>query len=219
MCQEAPCRLEIQATETVPLSYLLFLPKGYGHDPDRKWPLILFLHGRGERGDDLELIKIHGIPKITEQQDDFGFIAVSPQCPADTYWVFQTTELKMLLDEVVSAYEVDTNRLYLTGLSMGGFGTWYLAMDYPEQFAAIAPICGGGVPTRACVLKDLPIWAFHGAKDDVVPIEESENMVNALEACGGNVKFTIYPDGEHDVYTQTYDNPELYAWFLEHSKK
>jgi len=210
---------EVQITRTVRLDYLLYLPKGYGTDPQKKWPLILFLHGRGERGDDLELVKIHGIPKIVEQRDDLPFIAVSPQCSKDSMWMVEVEALNALLDEVVTKYAVDTDRIYLTGLSMGGFGTWRLATAYPERFAAIVPICGGGDPEKVGVLRDVPVWVFHGAKDPFVQLSESEEMVDALKACGGNVRFTVYPDVEHDSWTRTYDNPELYEWFLQHTRQ
>jgi len=210
---------EVQITRTVRLDYLLYLPKGYGTDPQKKWPLILFLHGRGERGDDLELVKIHGIPKIVEQRDDLPFIAVSPQCSKDSMWMVEVEALNALLDEVVTKYAVDTDRIYLTGLSMGGFGTWRLAPAYPERFAAIVPICGGGDPEKVGVLRDVPVWVFHGAKDPFVQLSESEEMVDALKACGGNVRFTVYPDVEHDSWTRTYDNPELYEWFLQHTRQ
>jgi predicted peptidase len=217
MVQKA-CTFEAQITKTVRLNYLLFLPQGYGADPERKWPLILFLHGMGERGDDLALVKIHGIPKIVEQGKDLKFIALSPQCPDSSFWTAETDALNALLDEVVRQYAVDTARIYLTGLSMGGYGTWHLAVAYPDRFAAIAPICGGGPVKKACRIKDIPVWAFHGAKDPVVSIEESTKMVNALKECGADVRFTVYPDAEHDAWTETYDNPELYEWFLEHMK-
>ena len=110
-------------------------------------------------------------------------------------------------------------RIYVTGLSMGGYGTWDLATRYPNRFAAIAPICGGGEPARACTVKHLPVWAFHGAKDEVVPLEQSQAMIDALAACDGNARLTVYPDADHDAWTQTYDNPELYDWFLSHRRQ
>jgi predicted peptidase len=209
---------ECMIEQTVRLRYLLFLPQDYGTNPDRKWPLILFLHGAGERGDDLELVKIHGIPKIVERQHDFPFVVLSPQCPDETTWWDHHRTLKALLDETVANYAVDVDRIYLTGLSMGGYGTWGLAMAYPKLFAAIAPICGGGFPEFVSQLKDVPVWAFHGAEDDVVKLEAGQRMVDALRACGGNVRFTVYPGVRHDSWTRTYDNPELYEWFLQHTR-
>jgi predicted peptidase len=209
---------EKTVTKTLNCKYLLFLPEDYGKKQQR-WPLIMFLHGAGERGDDLEKVKKHGPPKIIEKQKDFPFIVVSPQCPEDDWWTGKVEVLVNLLDDIVARYKVDTERVYLTGLSMGGFGTWSLASEYPERFAAIAPICGGGnrIPV-ALRLRDMPVWVFHGAKDKVVPLEESEEMVNAIRSRGGNVKFTIYPDAGHDSWTETYNNQKLYDWFLEHRK-
>ncbi len=211
------CKLEKEITKKVRLNYLLHLPENV-ESSDRKWPLLLFLHGMGERGDQIDLIRKHGIPKIVEHRDDFPFIAVSPQCPAHTVWSAETDALAALLDEVSAVYPVDTSRIYLTGLSMGGYGTWQLAIEHPERFAALAPICGGGNPDRASALKDIPIWVFHGAKDRVVPLEQSQRMVDAVKACGGNVRFTVYPEADHDSWTETYNNPELYEWFLRQSR-
>jgi predicted peptidase len=209
---------EVQVVRSVRLNYLLYLPQDYSADEQKKWPTILFLHGAGERGDDLELVKVHGIAKIVEQQEDFPFIAISPQCSEDSWWPVEVEALDALLNKVVATYAVDPRRIYLTGLSMGGHGAWSLAIAHPERFAALAPICGGGDPNKVCALKDVPVWAFHGAKDPVVPLKKSEEMVDALKACGGNVRLTVYPDAEHDSWTQTYDNPKLYKWFLQHTR-
>jgi len=216
---QTPQKFNQALTKTVNLNYLLYLPNDYSSSK-QNFPLILFLHGAGERGDDLELVKIHGIPKIVEQGQDFPFIAISPQCPIDKWWVdpWLIEALNALLDQTIANYRVDESRVYLTGLSMGGFGTWYLSMAYPEKFAAIAPICGGGMPWMAFRIKDVPVWAFHGAIDPVVPVQRSEEIVEALKKIGGNVKFTVYPETGHDSWTETYNNPELYKWFLEHSK-
>ncbi|MGD9144751.1 MAG: prolyl oligopeptidase family serine peptidase [Anaerolineae bacterium] len=204
--------------QTIHLEYLLFLPQDYHKHLGKEWPLILFLHGAGERGDDLALVKTHGIAKIVEEEPNFPFIAISPQCPENTRWWEYTRTLKAILDQVMAEFAVDEQRIYLTGLSMGGFGTWSLAMDYPDLFAAIAPICGGGLSDFVAVIKDVPVWAFHGAKDLAVPLQASQRMVDALRAVGGNVKFTVYPGVGHDSWTQTYENPELYEWFLQHSR-
>jgi predicted peptidase len=127
--------------------------------------------------------------------------------------------LKALLDEIVASYAVDPDRQYLTGLSMGGFGTWSLALAFPDRFAAIAPICGGGSTNGIAALTGVPVWAFHGADDLTVPLELGQRMVSALRATGGDVKFTVYKGVGHDSWTQTYDNPELYKWFLGHSRR
>jgi len=204
--------------KTVNANYLLYLPNEYP-ESKREWPLILFLHGAGERGNDLEKVKIHGPPKLIENEGKkFPFVIVSPQCPDDDYWnsKHQIDTMNSLLDEIVSRYRIDKNRIYVTGLSMGGHGTWSLAIEYPDRFAAIAPICGRGDFEKIARINHLPIWVFHGAKDKVVSLKSSEDMVDALKKAGGNVKFTVYPDAHHDSWTETYSNPELYEWFLRH---
>jgi len=210
-------RFQKTITKTLSCNYLLFLPETYGRQ-QKRWPLMLFLHGAGERGDDLNKVKVHGPPKIVQKQKDFPFIVVSPQCPEDEWWTRKTEVLINLLDDIIAQYDVDTERVYLTGLSMGGYGSWALASEYPDRFAAVVPICGGGNRIMSIFLKDTPIWAFHGAKDSVVPVEESKDLVEAINARGGNAKLTIYPDANHDSWTQTYNNPELYDWLLEHRR-
>ena len=128
-----------------------------------------------------------------------------------------------MIDELIPAvagqYPIDEDRIYLTGISMGGYGTWMTAIHYPDRFAAIAPICGGGEPGEASALLDVPVWTFHGAKDPVVPVSETEKMVQALKKAGGDVRFTLYPEGGHDVWTETYNNEELYTWLLSHTRQ
>lgn len=218
MARQQPERFARDVVKRLALNYLLYLPDAYAQDPTREWPLILFLHGSGERGDDLELVKRHGLPRIVEARPDFPFIVVSPQCPSQSNWTEQLEALLALLDHVLASQRVDRSRVYLTGLSMGGFGTWALARRAPDRFAALAPICGGGDPHRLQVLKAIPVWAFHGSQDDVVPLSSTVNMVEALRRLGGNVKLTVYPDANHDAWTETYDNPELYRWFLSHRR-
>lgn len=219
MSRQRAERLNRTLSKQVDLDYLLYMPDGCHEQAEQKWPLILFLHGMNQRGNDVQLIKKYGIPKVAEEQPDFPFIAVSPQCPESMFWPLETDALNALLDEVIAKYPVDPDRVYLTGLSMGGYGTWTLATVSPERFAAIAPICGGGIPVMASQLKDVPVWAFHGAKDDVVPLSESERMVEALKACGAEVRFTVYPEAAHDAWTETYNNEALYDWFLSHKRK
>ncbi len=209
-----PRAFEKRVAETLKCSYLLYLPHDYDQTREQKWPLLLFLHGAGERGDDLNLVKKNGIPKLIEQGRDFPLIVVSPQCPAERWWPSETRTLSALLDELQQRYAVDPDRVYLTGLSMGGFGTWALAAEEPGRFAAIAPICGGGDPIWCRRLTSLPIWAFHGAKDPTVPLRRSEDMVEAVRRSGGNPRFTVYPDAGHDSWTETYNNPEFYDWLL-----
>ena len=215
---QRPKDFEKQIIRTVECKYLLYLPEAYSHSGDG-WPMMLFLHGAGERGDDLEKVKVHGPPKIVEGKNDFPFIVVSPQCPLDSWWPKEVEMLINLVDEIVRLYNVDEERIYLTGLSMGGYGTWSLASEYPDRFAAIAPICGGGEPFFGYKLKDMPVWAFHGAKDPVVPLSKSEKMVKAIKAAGGDAKLTVYPDAGHDSWTETYENQELYDWFLKHKRE
>jgi predicted peptidase len=216
---------QFKKTESLDTDYLLFLPRAYEKKSARHWPLILFLHGAGERGSDVWKVATHGPPKQVAADPDFPFIVISPQCPENRLW--SQAVLLALLEEIQRKYVVDTNRIYLTGLSMGGYGTWDLGLSFPEKFAALAPICGGGeLITLILVsrekpeaLKSLPVWAFHGAKDEVVPVEESERMVAALKKAGvSDVRLTIYPEAGHDSWTQTYKNPELYKWFLQHER-
>jgi predicted peptidase len=203
------------------LHYLLYLPADYDTldlQPSKRWPLMLFLHGAGERGNDLKLVMRHGPPRLVKEGQQFQFIIVSPQCPKNEFWTGKVALLAALLDEIKNNYAVDSGRMYLTGMSMGGYGTWALAIACPDRFAAIAPVCGGGNPLKVCAIRNVPVWCFHGAEDDIVPLEESQAMVDALEACGGNVRFTVYPHAGHDSWTQTYANPLLYAWFHEQVK-
>jgi predicted peptidase len=203
-------------TKTVDCNYLLYLPADYGKDAKKQWPLIMFLHGAGERGNNIAVLRKQGLPKMIGQGKNFDFIIVSPQCPNDIWWPERTDLLIGLLDEIEKKYNVDTDRVYLTGLSMGGFGSWSLAIAYPNRFAAIAPICGGGEKYGGYRLKKVPVWAFHGAKDPTVPLVRSQEMVDAVKKAGGDAKLTIYPEAQHDSWTETYNNPELYTWFLSH---
>lgn len=199
----------------VQINYLLYLPQDYAQQ--EKWPLLLFLHGAGERGDDLELVKKHGPPKLIAAGKHFPMIVVSPQCPRNQSW--EPFHLLALLDELEKHYKVDPERVYVTGLSMGGFGTWALAGKAPPRLAAIAPICGGGEPIWTRQFAHLPVWAFHGAKDRVVPLERTQVMIDALKANGGDPKLTVYPEAEHDSWTETYNNPELYEWLSAQRRK
>jgi len=192
------------------INYLLYLPREY--HKDKKWPLVVFLHGAGERGQDLDIVRRVSIPKLMEIGRHFPFILASPQCPANYGW--EPERIVQLIDYIEKAFSVDPDRVYLTGFSMGGFGMWDTACRYPERFAAIAPLCGGGDVSRAERLKDLPVWAFHGAKDETVPLESSRNMVDAVRKCGGQVEFTIYPEAEHGISEMAYAKPELYEWML-----
>lgn len=218
--QEKSFRGTVQ--ETPPLPYLLYLPEGAkagkAAPGEKSFPLVVFLHGAGERGNNLDLVKNHGPPKRVEAGDDFPFLLVSPQCPKDQWWPWQPVH--ELIDHLEATLPVDPDRIYLTGLSMGGYGTWDFACRKPERFAAIAPICGGGTPYLMRRLADLPIWAFHGAKDAVVPLSESERLVTALKRFGNmQTKFTVYPEATHNSWTQAYDDPDLYEWLLSHRRR
>lgn len=215
MAQE--CMSLKKITKTVHLNYLLYLPEGYGERKD--WPLVMFLHGVGERGNDLELVKVHGIPKIAETSE-LPFVAVVPQCPDYCNWDMLFDDLYELLKEIKSGYDIDEDRVYLTGLSMGGHGTWAFAVQHPDEFAAIVPICGWLIDANdARRLADMPIWVFHGAKDTAVPVHRSEALVDVLRRCGADVKFTVYPEAEHDSWTATYSDPSLYEWLLSQKRK
>jgi len=202
-------------THTVSFGYLLYLPPGFEADGTAEYPLMLFLHGSGERGIDLELVKKNGPPKVAREME-LPFIILSPQCPEIAWW--NVDDVKVLLDEITADYPVDKERIYITGLSMGGFATWDMIVKYPDVFAAAIPVCGVGYPFRLDVIKDLPIWAFHGQKDNVVPIEYSQKMVDALTKVNGDIQFTIYPEANHDSWTETYNNPEVYEWLLKQKK-
>ncbi len=204
----------LDRTVRIQMDYLIYLPADY--DKQERWPLLLFLHGSGERGDDLELIKKHGPPKQIHEGKNFPCIVVSPQCPKDQRW--QPMALSALVDEIVENFRVDEDRIYVTGLSMGGAGSWSLAVYAPHRFAALVPICGGGEVNRAKEIAHLPTWVFHGAKDPTVPLQRSQEMVEALKKHGGDPKFTVYPDAGHDSWTQTYENAELYDWLLQQKR-
>jgi len=192
--------------------YLLVLPADYDKQLDQKWPLVLFLHGSGERGDDIEKVKIHGPPKLAAGGKDFDFVLVSPQCDSGSRWNPQ--ELAKLVEHLANTYRVDRQRLYVTGLSMGGSGTWSLVTEYPGMFAAAIPICGRGDLAAAEKLKNTPTWIFIGAKDRAETVQNCEAFEAELKKVGGDVQLKVYPDLPHDCWTVTYDNPEVYAWLL-----
>ena len=220
-------------TKTIGYKYLLSLPTDYTQRGERRWPLLLFLHGSGERGDDVWSVADHGPPKLLQSNKPSAarqlladeFIVVSPQCRKAEWW--HADEVLGLLDEVQSLHRVDPGRVYLVGLSMGGFATWDIGLLHPDRFAAIVAVCGGGSlgpiyesnETRRQDLRSLGVWAFHGAKDPSVPVIESQRMVDALkQAKVRDVRLTVYPDADHDSWTQTFTNPDLYRWLLRHER-
>ncbi|WP_372751966.1 prolyl oligopeptidase family serine peptidase [Labilibaculum sp.] len=196
------------------LHYLEYIPTG--QQAGEKLPLLIFLHGMGERGDDLSKVKFHGPPSFLDTKSDFPFLCISPQCPDSLYWNEEI--LLPFYDEILAEYPVDKSRIYITGLSMGGFGTWASIIAKPNLFAAAVPICGGGDASKLESIKSMPIWVFHGAKDDVVPLIRSQEMVNGLKNLGSPVKFTIYPEALHNSWTETYNNQEVYNWLLQQKK-
>lgn len=198
------------------MNYLLYLPDGYQTDTLQRWPMIVFLHGAGETGDDVEKVKLLGPPRMIDDGYKFPFIVVSPQSPQHGW---RSDFIRKLVLDLQKKYRVDVDRTYLTGLSMGGFGTWHTAQTFPELFAAIVPICGGGDPHNVRSLENMPIWCFHGAKDDVVSISYSQAMVDSLKQHNHpNIKFTIYPEAGHDSWTETYNNEAVYSWMLSHKR-
>jgi predicted peptidase len=197
------------------IRYLLFLPKAYGAG-EKKWPCMLFLHGRGESQGPLQTVAKWGPPRLLARGEELPYIVVSPQCPpAPDSWgqAKQQQHLLELVEHVAKTLKVDEDRIYLTGLSMGGFGSWRLAADHPEKFAAVVPICGGGNPADAEKLKSLPIWAWHGGADPVVPVKRSEEMVEAIKAAGGtSIRLTTLAFIGHNSWEAAYASPELYQW-------
>jgi len=186
---------------------------------NERLPLIIFLHGSGERGNSLEMVKIHGPWNYADRHSDFPFIIVAPQCKEGQTW--EPASLDLLLDRIIRDFPVDTSRMYLTGLSRGGFGVWDWVLYRPHRFAAIAPICGASNyhVLTANILKDIPAWIFHGKLDNIIPVTFSENLVKELQRLGADVRLTVYPDAGHDAWTETYLNAELYEWFLQYNLK
>ena len=203
----------------VDLNYLLYFPDGY--DSSRKnFPLVLFLHGAGERGDDLEKIKIHGIPKRITEGAVFPFICIAPQCPEEGYWdrPEYVSSLIALVNEVEIQHRVDSNRIYGTGLSMGGLGILAMAIREPNLFSAVIPICGGADMKNIHRLDNLPIWLFHGDRDDVIPLDNSILIYQALRSRNDHVLLTVYGDVYHDSWSQTYEDEAIYEWLLKYER-
>lgn len=195
--------------------YIAYIPDSLSSHP----ALLLQLHGAGERGnggDDLEKVLVHGFSKVVNDNNLKDCILIIPQCPADTFWVARIESIKKFIDEMMTAYSVDMNRVYLCGLSMGGFGTWYTAMAYPELFAAIAPCCGGGMAWNAHSLQ-MPVWAFHGLEDTVVTPNQTIEMVEKLKGFNPNLKFNLYEGVGHDSWNKAFSEQTL-NWILSHKK-
>ena len=201
------------------LKYYLYFPEDYEDQKDENFPMLLFLHGGGEAGGDLESLQINGPPRMIVEGKEFPFLILAPQHPERRkFW--NTRAVIQLLDHVMKENRVDPNRIYLTGLSRGGSAAWELAVQYPSKFAAMAVVCGmTPVPYADWIDRQMPIWVFHGEQDPVIPVEESENMVKRLRQMGYEVRFTKYPDVGHDAWTRAYENDELYSWFIKHKRK
>ena len=221
----APNGLNPYTSEKANINYLLYIPGEYGVNPERKWPLLLYLHG-GDRVNTSVIVLGNDYPLNTlRNQDYFPFIVIAPK-ESGEYEFWATDEMvntiMMLLDEVQSVLSVDPNRIYLTGGSAGGNGTWSIGVRYPERFAALAPVMGyygwpPTVPENICDLAKVPVWAFHGAEDEIIPLEAEQKLVDALKACGGDVQFTIFPGVGHELNSEQVYTPELYDWLLEQS--
>jgi predicted peptidase len=200
--------------------YVIFIPHDY--KGDKEYPVILFLHGAGETGTDGKKQAQVGLGNaIRKNEKSFGFITIFPQSQERTWRAGSKDADRALkiLEETMKTYKTDSKRVYLTGLSMGGYGTWSLAAAYPTKWAAIAPICGGGDPKSAEKIKDLPCWCFHGDADKAVPVERSREMIEALKKAGGKPEYTEYPGVAHNSWDKAYGTPELYPWFLKHKSK
>jgi len=197
-------------------NYLLYLPEGYNNS-DQNFPLLVYLHGKSHRGNDLNKLKGYGLPRLIDKGNNYAFIIASPQCPDTTYWA-RVNWFDSLYSDLTSKYRIDPNRIYLTGISMGGYGSWQAALDFPDRFAAIVPLCGGcSDSTDLCSIKDLPVWTFHGTKDNIVPIHETEYIVERLKKCGSNVRFTRIENAGHDI-TSEFENKEIYDWLIQQKK-
>ena len=200
----------------ITLPYYIYRP-----ETNEKLPLIVFLHGAGERGNgttELERVKLHGLPKYLSEGKEYPAIILAPQCPEGAVWNNLIFALKELIDSVIKNYNVDVNKVSITGLSMGGFGTWEMGISYPELFSAMAPICGGGMSWSCNRLKDIPIWAFHGDMDNVVPLKNSVEMVDAVNKAGGSAKLTILHNVGHNSWEEAYTSSNVVEWLISKSR-
>ncbi|MDC7221000.1 MAG: dienelactone hydrolase family protein [Spirochaetales bacterium] len=209
----------IEVTSKEKVNYRLFLPKSYQDNEESKWPLILYLHGAGERGTDQIKLRKYGLFPFIESKADFPFVVLAPLCPKGEVWDFQYKNIMNLLDQIQTDYSIDSNRIYLTGMSMGGQATWNFAIYNPSRFAAIAPVCGCIASPNTCKkLSKVPIWTFHGKKDQAIPFEETQKIVDILSPLNPNLKFSVYEVNGHEVCTMAYEDLDLYEWLLEQKK-
>ena len=199
------------------VKYVLYVPGDY--DAARAWPLILFLHGSGERGDDgLRPLGVGLGTAVMQSPARWPFLILFPQCPVGVNWSAQDGTLQAMLHKAAEDYRVNADQTYLTGISMGGYGTWGFGSEHPELFAALAPVCGGGDPSTVAELKGKPIWAFHGDQDGAVAPEKGQAMVDAAVAAGAEAKMTMYPDVGHNSWDKAYRDEDLSGWFLAHTR-
>lgn len=199
----------------VKCDYLLYVPKDYDQRTD-SLPLIIYLHGASQRGKDLNMLKTYGLPHLTTKKGrEYNFIIASPQCPSYTSWS-GINWFEPLFAELKSKYRIDERRIYVTGMSMGGYGAWQAAMDYPDTFAAIMPLCGGCVDKNdICRISSVPVWAFHGTADNRVHVRETDRLVDRLQECEGDVRYSRLENTGHAIH-RIYENPEIYEWLLSH---
>lgn len=209
--------LNTEIRKKIQIQYLLSFPEGYQEEPGRKWGLILFLHGMDMRGENATRLLNYGL--LGSESHPLPFLIAVPQCPSESYWNMERDGVMALIDELTAHNRVDSSRIYAIGYSMGGYGVWDLAIHKPSQFAAIVPVSSGGQKSKAAQLKDTPIWAFHGARDEIVPLNQMIDMVQAVQMHHGNVKLTVYPDLGHDIMNQVLNNRELYEWLLSHKRE
>jgi predicted peptidase len=207
-------RAEVRPGRGKPIQFLYSMPEHAA--AISTFPLVLFLHGAGERGDDLASVQRHGLPKLAALGRRFPFILVAPQCRADEVWT--PAPLVELLDALPRMLPIDPNRIVCTGLSLGGYAAWMLGSLLPSRFAAVVPVCGWGDAKAVTRLRNTPVWTFHGERDLVVPAERTRLLVNSLTEAGGNVRFTAYPDLGHDCWSAAYDTGELYSWLQSHQR-
>ena len=199
----------------VKFPYILHLPEDY--DPAKKYPLILFLHGAGERGENFEHYRI-ALPKMLKQGYTREAIILCPQCPLELTWNLLALNLKKYLDDMIKQYNADEDQILITGLSMGGYGTWEMISSFPDVFAAAGPICGGGIFWRAERIGKMPVRVYHGLADTIVPPVNSEIMVEALKAKGGSVEYFPLEGVNHNSWDYAYEKAGLIDWLLEHKR-
>ena len=207
--------MSFEIREFKDIKYLIRYPDDYVEG--EKYPVVFYFHGAGSRGINIESFKNNPFFRTAYNHKDFSFITIAPHCNKNSWFDYFETA-KDLITEASTESFADPERIYITGVSMGGYACWQMAMSMPEMFAAAIPICGGGIYAMASRMKNLPIWAFHGALDKIVFPEESVKMVNAINAKGGNAKLTIYDDVMHASWVPAYSDPETFRWLFSHKK-